>query len=146
MRLSKKTGFWGAVCGTASIEFAILAIPFMGLSIGIFEFGRAFWTQEALQESVTQGARCVGIQESPCYAAGVYSASATTAYVQGVANGWGITVPSADITPTQSTTCGGVADFAQIQINFTFNSVAGSLIPSLRSVPLTAVSCFPNNS
>ena len=146
MRPSKRAGFLGAVCGTASIEFAILAIPFLGLSIGVFEFGRAFWTQEALQESVTQGARCIGIQQSPCYTAGVYSASATTAYVQGVAGGWGITVPAADITPTQSTTCGGVAGFAQIQISYTFNSVAGSLIPSLRSVPLTAISCFPSNS
>jgi len=146
MKLAKKAQFLRAVRGTASIEFAILAIPFFGLSIGIFEFGRAFWTQEALQESVTQGARCVGIQQSSCYTAGVYSASATKTYVEGVALGWGITVPSADITATQTTTCGGVAGFAQIQIAYTFNTVAGNLIPSLRSVPLTATSCFPNNS
>ncbi|HWY17017.1 MAG TPA: TadE family protein [Rhizomicrobium sp.] len=139
------SGFLRAVSATASIEFAILAIPFFGLSIGVFEFGRACWTQEALQESATQAARCIGVHQGACYSGGVYSASATQTYVQQVASGWGIGVPTADITPTQSTSCGGVAGFAQVQIAYNFSTVAGALIPSLANVAMTANSCFPDN-
>jgi Flp pilus assembly protein TadG len=138
-------GFLRAVSATASIEFAILAIPFFGLSVGVFEFGRFCWTQEALQESVTQAARCIGVHQTSCYSGGVYSASGTQTYVQQVASGWGIGVPTADITPTQSTSCGGVAGFAQVQIAYNFSTVAGALIPSLANVAMTANSCFPDN-
>ncbi|HEY2445347.1 MAG TPA: TadE/TadG family type IV pilus assembly protein [Rhizomicrobium sp.] len=145
MKRSAKPGLWRSVAATASIEFAILAIPFFALSIGVFEFGRFCWTHQALQEAVTQGARCVGVHQSSCYTAGVYDATATTSYVQGVAAGWGVVVPTADITPTQSTSCGGVAGFAQIAISYNFISAAGALIPPLRSTTMNASSCFPDN-
>jgi Flp pilus assembly protein TadG len=145
MKSRTNRGFLRAVSATASIEFAILAIPFLSLAVGVFEFGRFSWTHEALQESVTQGARCIAVHQNSCYTAGVYDATATKNYVQAVASGWGIPVPTADITPTQSTSCGGVAGFAQIQIAFTFNTVAGALIPSLANTPMSATSCFPNN-
>jgi hypothetical protein len=122
-----------------------LAVPFMALVLAVFEFGRACWTLEALQESAVQGARCIGVHQSGCYASGSYSASGTTSYVQSVTRGWGIAVPVADITPTQSTTCGTVAGFAQIQISYNFSTVAGLLIPSLRNRTLAVSSCFPNN-
>jgi Flp pilus assembly protein TadG len=145
MRRKNKTGFRRAIAGTASIEFALLAIPFFMLAVGVFEVCRALWTEEALQESVTQGARCIGVHQTDCYSAGVYSATGTTAYVQNVATGWGISVPTADITPTQSANCGGVAGFAKITIAYNFSTVAGSLIPSFSNVPLAAKACFPNN-
>jgi Flp pilus assembly protein TadG len=134
-----------AVSGTAAIEFAILAPPFLCLAFGVYEFGRALWTLEALQESATQGARCIGVQSGSCYSSGIYSDSSTVSYVQGVAQGWGITVPTADIVPTQSTTCGTVAGFAQVQITYQFSTVVGRLIPALANETLTATSCFPDN-
>ena len=145
MTNARKSGFWRASRGTTAIEFAILAVPFLGLALGIFEFGRACWTLEALQESAVQGARCIGVHETGCWSGGVYSASSTTSYVQNVAQGWGITVPSADITPTLSTTCGTVAGFSEIQISYTFSTVVGKLIPSLSSETLNVSSCFPEN-
>lgn len=145
MRGSRWREFRGAKGGTAAVEFAFLALPFFMLAFGVFEFGRACWTLEALQESAVQGARCIGVQSSSCYSSGSYSSSATTSYIQGVAGGWGITVPSADIVPTQSTTCGTVAGFAQVQISYNFNTAVGSLIPALANRTLTATSCFPDN-
>ena len=118
MRARAARKFWHAAAGTAAIEFAFLSVPFSGLCLGIFEFGRACWTMEALQESAAQGARCVGVKSSSCYSGGAYSASATTTYIQTVANGWGISVPSRNITPTQTTTCGSVSGFAQVQISY----------------------------
>ena len=138
-------GFWRATRGTTAIEFAMLAVPFLALSIGIFEFGRACWVVEALQESAAQGARCIGVHQSGCYSNGSYSSSGTVSYVQSVARGWSISVPSANITPTQSTTCGTVAGFAQIQISYTFNTVVGQLIPALSSETFNVASCFPLN-
>lgn len=145
MKRAQWCAFRRATGGTAAVEFAFLAVPFLMLAFGVFEFGRACWTLEALQESATQGARCIGVQSTSCYSGGSYSASATTSYVQGVANGWGIAVPSADIVPTQSTSCGTVAGFAQIQITYTFNTVVGQLIPALANRTLSASSCFPDN-
>jgi Flp pilus assembly protein TadG len=138
--------FWRSTAATASIEFAFLSIPFFALCLGVVEFGRACWTLEALQESAAQGARCVAVQSSSCYSGGSYSASTTESYIQNVASGWGIAVPTADITPTQSTTCAGVSGFAQIQISYTYSTVVGALIPSLKNEPMTVTSCFPNDS
>ncbi|HEX4081186.1 MAG TPA: hypothetical protein VHX61_20165 [Rhizomicrobium sp.] len=120
-------------------------MPFLALALGVYGFGRACWTLEALQESAVQGARCIGVQESGCYSGGTYSASGSISYVQNVASGWGISVPSGDITPTQSATCGTVAGFAQVQISYQFSTVAGKLIPSLASRTLSIASCFPDN-
>ena len=144
MRARCSKGFWRTTRGTTAIEFAMLAVPFLGIAVGIFEFGRACWALEALQESAAQGARCIGVHESGCYASGSYSSSGTIAYVQSVAGGWGISVPTANITPTQSTTCGTVAGFAQIQISYTFTTVAAQLFPGLNQT-LNVASCFPLN-
>jgi Flp pilus assembly protein TadG len=123
----------------------MLSVPFFALSLGIYEFGRACWTLEALQEATTQGARCIGVHQAGCYGSGAYSASGTVTYVQNVATGWGISVPGADITPTLSTTCGSVAGFAQIQIAYNYTTVVAGLIPSLGNEQMTVSSCFPNN-
>jgi Flp pilus assembly protein TadG len=145
MKAASFTRFRRAFGGTAAIEFAILAPPFLCLAFGVYEFGRALWTLEALQESATQGARCIGVQSTSCYASGSYSNSNTISYVQQIAQGWGISVPTADVVPTQSTTCGTVAGFAQVQISYQFSTVVGSLIPALANQTLTATSCFPDN-
>lgn len=137
--------FGRAITATASIEFALLAIPFLALSFGIYEFGRASWILLAIQESAAQGARCIGVQQSGCYSAGLYSSSGTISYVQGVARGWAVTIPTGDITPTQSTTCGTVSGFAQVQISYQFVTVVSKLIPSLANETLNASACFPNN-
>lgn len=143
--MARRPHFWRTRRGTAAIEFAILAPPFLCLAFGVYEFGRALWTLEALQESATEGARCIGVQSTSCYSDGSYSEDETTDFVQSVAQGWGISVPDDDIAPTQSTTCGTVAGFAQVQITYQFSTVVGSLIPALANQTLTATACFPNN-
>ena len=142
---SRIMGFWRTTRGTTAIEFAMLAVPFLGLAVGVFEFGRACWTLEALQESAAQGSRCIGVHMSGCWSGGSYSSDGTKTYVQNVARGWGVTLPTASISPTLSTTCGTVAGFSQIQISYTFGTVVGRLIPSLSSETLNVSSCFPEN-
>ncbi|HEY5046449.1 MAG TPA: TadE/TadG family type IV pilus assembly protein [Rhizomicrobium sp.] len=133
--------------GTAAIEFAIVAVPLLMLALGIFEFARIYWTQEALQESATAGARCVGILQSSCASGGVYSSGNAASYVETVASGWGITVPGADVTITNAATCGGVSGFSQVSINFTYVALGASILPaSLKGKLLQVQSCYPNNS
>jgi len=131
--------------GSTAIEFGFLAPVLLMMSFGIYEFGRWAWTLEALQESASRGARCVGIGQSACESSGAYNSSSTVAYVQGVAAGWGISVPSADITSTNSTSCGGITGFSQVQISYVFNSAVAKIIPSGSSgTTLTVKSCYPN--
>jgi hypothetical protein len=145
MRARLKFRLWSATNGTAAVEFAILAVPFLAMAFGVYEFGRACWTMEALQESAVQGARCIGVHQSGCYVSGGFSATGTVTYVQNVASGWGISIPSADITPTQSTSCGTVPSFSQVQISYNFSTVVGQLIPSLQNQTMNVASCFPLN-
>ena len=48
--------------GASALEFSILAIPLLAFMFGILEFGRAMWTEEALQSTAATVARCVGLQ------------------------------------------------------------------------------------
>ena len=104
--------FFMACAGTAAIEFGALAPILMMTSFGIYEFGRWSWAYESLQEAVSRGARCAAIGQASCEASGAFSSSNTISYVQGVAAGWGMTVPTGEITVNNSTTCGGVSGFS----------------------------------
>jgi len=146
MSAQARPAFWRSAAGTAAIEFAILAVPFLCMCFGVIEFGRACWTMEALQESAAQGARCIGVVSSACSSGGAYSASTAKTYIQGVASGWGISLPTADITPTQSTTCAGVSGFSEVQISYTFSTIVGKLIPSLSNQAISVNSCYPSGA
>ena len=146
MPKSRTRNFWSAVAGTAAIEFAFLALPFAGVTTAAFEAGRAAWTLEALQDSAIQGARCIGVAASSCYSSGAFSSTSAVAHIQSVAQAWGVTIPASAVTATQDTSCGSIPGFSEVRISYTFSSVAGTLIPALSSVPLSASACFPHNS
>lgn len=131
--------------GSAAIEFAMVVPVLLTLSVGIFEYGRLYWTQEALMETATAAVRCMGILESSCASGGAYSGTNTTSYIQSVARSWGVAIPTADITLTNSTSCAGVSGFSQVQISFVFKTIVPGLIPiPLRGTTLTAQACYPN--
>lgn len=44
--------------GVAVIEFALVLVVLLLLTVGITELGRAFWYYDALQKAVREGARC----------------------------------------------------------------------------------------
>ena len=146
MRSRSFSHLFRAKSGTAAAEFGIVALPLLMLALGIFEFARLYWTQEALQESATAGARCAGILQSSCAAGGAYNANNTITYIQQVASNWGITVPTGDITATNTTTCGGTSGFSQVQISYTFKTLVPNIIPiGAAGKTLTVQSCYPNN-
>jgi hypothetical protein len=55
------------------VEFALVAPVFLAPLFGTLEFGRALWTQQALQQTAIAGARCMALPQTNC---------ATAAYLQ----------------------------------------------------------------
>jgi Flp pilus assembly protein TadG len=134
--------------GAAAVEFAAVLAPLMVLLFGVFEYGRLRWTREALQETATAGARCMGMSATNCASGGAYSAANTTTYIEGVATNWGLTLTSSNITQNNNTTCAGIAStngFSSVTVTYTFQSVVPNLVNSLSSgSTLTSTACFPN--
>jgi Flp pilus assembly protein TadG len=138
--------------GATAVEFALVLPMFLMLVFGSIEFGRLLWTQQALQEAAIAGARCVAIAQgsnannSPCAASGSYSSTTTMSYIQTVASGWGLSLPSSGINanPAGSGVCAGLS---QVTLTSTFYSVAPQIVKlATGGTTLTATACYPNNS
>ena len=134
--------------GAAAVEFALVAPMFLALLFGTFEFGRALWVQQALQEIASSGARCMALPQSACASAGAhtYNAARTMTYIQQVANQWGVALPNGNIDQNNSANCGGASGFSKVSVAVAFQSAVPNLVNMLGGIPLTATACFPNNS
>ena len=137
--------------GATAVEFALVVPMFLMLVFGAIEFGRILWTKQALQETAVAGARCMAIAQGTkpngsCASSGSYSSSSATTYVQNVAKGWGLSVPSSGVALNNAASCGGTTGFSQVTLTSTFNSVVPQLIElSTGGITLTASACYPNN-
>ena len=139
--------FAGDRSGASAVEFALVLGPLIFLIVGAMEYGRLIWTKQALQEAAIAGARCMGVLATGCASGGAYSASNTATYIQGVASGFRLTVPTATVTLNRAASCAGVSGFSSVSISYTFQAAAPVLLGSASSaMPLTATACFPNNS
>ena len=127
--------------GVAAIEFAFVIVPLLLFMFGIIEFSRAYWTQEALQETAAVTARCMGLGLSSCS-----SAPAAQAYAVSVGSGWGLSIQSSNVTINPSTTCGSVSGFVTVTITYPFNTIVPGLITGLVGETLSATACFPSGS
>ena len=136
--------------GATLVEFALVTPVFLALLFGTLEFGRALWTQQALQETAIAGARCMALPQTNCATPPTYnySSTMTTTYIQTIANQWGVALPSESITqnPGSSPNNCGASGFSAVTLTFTFQSVVPYLtnIPT-GGIPLSATACFPNN-
>ncbi len=142
-----KRGFWRDRKGATAVEFSMVALPFVLLVFGTIEFGRALWARETLHAVAIAGARCMGLVQTGCGTSGTYSSSMATTYVQSVASSWGMSLPSSGITVSNSATCAGVTGFSQVTLSYAFQTAVPTLIaPLVGGLPLTASSCFPNQT
>jgi len=131
--------------GMLSVEIAVVMPLLLTMMFGILDYAWQQWTSETLQQAASFGARCMGVLESSCESGTAYSATATQAYVQSVALERGITVPTADITVNNATTCGTGTGFSSVTITYTYKSI----VPNFRSAfastfTLGASACYPN--
>jgi len=134
---------WRARGGASAVEMAFLLPVFMLFILGICEFGRALWTQTALQFAVEAAARCAAVSPSLCTATGGSSMD-----VPGYAasQAFGMTIPSSAFTYTPNATCGVTSGAsgsggAQVTASYVFDAIVPALVPV--NVTLSAKSCHP---
>jgi len=133
--------------GNMAVDFALVVPPMLALTFAIIEYGRFFWTQEALEQIAISAARCMGIKQSSCASSGAYSSSATQSYITSAATSWGISIPTGNMTLNNSATCSGTTGFSKVTLTTTFATAVPGMLPfPSGGTTLTATACFPNNS
>lgn len=112
--------------GSAAIEFSFIAPAFFLLLLGTIEFGRAYWTWNALTYSVEEAARCASINTVTC---------GTAAQIEAFAAGRSGAVFSSSIFTASTPSCGNqVSASYPMSLYIPFASYA---------ITLTAQSCYP---
>lgn len=117
--------------GAAAVEAAICLPVLMVALLGIIDFGRALWAQNALHYSVEEAARC-GVVNA---ASTCNSPSATASFAAGRS---GLPVASTVFTATPNSTCGSEAGY-QVSASYALPLFT----PLFPSITLQAQSCFP---
>ncbi|HEY1426353.1 MAG TPA: TadE/TadG family type IV pilus assembly protein [Caulobacteraceae bacterium] len=134
--------------GATAVELAFILPLFLVLVFGVFEFARLMWTREALAQTAAAGARCMAMSASSCQSSGAYSSSGATAYIDGVAANWGLTLTASNLTLNNAATCSGITTpkgFSTASISYTFVSVVPKEIVALAGgESLSTSACYPN--
>lgn len=130
--------------GASALEFALVAVPLLLIIVGTVEYGRALWTQQAMQSLAISAARCIGVAQTECTSAGSYNATRTRTHVIAEAAKLGVPLQAGNITLNANTTCRSVSGFATVTISYVFVSAAPEFVTSLLLGPtLRADACFP---
>jgi Flp pilus assembly protein TadG len=112
--------------GATAIEFGLIAPAFLLLVLGTIEFGRVFWTWNALTYSVAEASRCASIDTVHCGSASQIQAFAAARSGAGF---------SASVFAVKTASCGN-------QVSATYPM--SLYIPFANySVTLTTQSCYP---
>lgn len=125
--------------GAAAVEFAFIVLPLMLLLAGSIEISRYIWTRLALQDVASSGARCLGLQLTPCFRTETLDMPGTVGFLQQAAAGWVIELNETSITADDAGICQSLDGFAKIGIRHEFKFV-------LMVLPETVIdveACFP---
>ncbi len=122
--------------GATAIEFALVAVVFIPLCLGILDAGMLLWTQGALQSTASLAARCAAISSPAC--TNPQQFAVTTAGNWVFAN----IITTANVTPTPAVVC--IAHVSLMTVTITCPYWAGLVLPPpLNGRTLTAVGYFP---
>lgn len=121
--------------GATVIEFAMLAPIFIAMLFGVMEGGRLFWARQTLNTVATATVRCMSVSSS------CNTAATQQSYAVARAQGYGLRITAAQVTPTAATTCKGQANSNQVQITANFRSALRGFVPL--PTTLTSTACFP---
>ncbi|HKT16659.1 MAG TPA: TadE family protein [Stellaceae bacterium] len=113
-------------CGAAAVEFALTVPILLLVMLGIIEFGRILWAQNALHYAVEQAARCRTIDVTTCD-----NTADTQSYASTVS---AFTFPTSVFTVT-TPVCGN-----QVSASYAFQFMTGLFGTG---PTLTAQACFP---
>jgi Flp pilus assembly protein TadG len=134
--------------GSTAVEFAIVGSAFFLMLLGIIGFGLRLFTQQVMQATALQTARCVAIGASDCCAS-ASDCSLAPAYAVSTAQSFGVvglTTSGVSIvkTTTDSIACGlpGSNSFVEVMLTLSFTSPIAGFLPN-QSGSIVVVSCYP---
>lgn len=129
----------GCARGAAALEFALVAPALIGMIVLILEGGRMIWTQQVLQETAFNAARCLGVGGPGC------TEAAMPGWARDQAGQSGLRIAAATVTATASAApalCDNRAGMSRIGIASPYAGAVGRLLPRARTM-LYASACFP---
>ena len=106
--------------GTASVEFAMIALGFLTMIFGVIEVGRLAWTTNVVDYAIDESAR---------YAALHQDASSFEVEEEAKKVLRDLFVPSENLIISVNTNDSGDVSFIEIAGNYRFDSMAGGLFP-----------------
>jgi Flp pilus assembly protein TadG len=123
----------------------MVAGPLLALLFGTIEFGRVMWLRQALEETATMGARCMGIPQPECMSGTDFDATAARAFIIEEAKTWGLQIAVDDLVIDRAATCSGLPGFSTVAVSYTFSSAVPMLVEAIGVGPtLSSQACFPN--
>jgi Flp pilus assembly protein TadG len=132
--------------GVTAVEFALVSLALLTWMFGMMETARAYWDYQIIEEVAIEGARCMGVVATGCASGGAYNSSATTTFIENLAQSRGLTLSSSDLTLTRPTSCAGTSGFSQLTITYDFKTNLPVLLPSLKTIALSTTACYYNVS
>jgi Flp pilus assembly protein TadG len=136
-----------ARAGVTTLEFGLVAVPMLMLSMGIVEYGRLMLVNQVLEDSAAATARCMGVLANACASGGTYSSTATSSYLQQQLSVGQVAISATTVSLNANTSCGGIAGFSLVSINYTFQTLLPLLLMPLGGgISLSAQACFPNQA
>ncbi len=130
--------------GAAALEFAIAGSAFFLLMLGLIGFGLRLFTQQAMEATALQTARCVAIGASACSSAAAYAVSTASAFgVVGLTTS-GVSIVNSATATTDASACSppGGNIFVQVTLTLAFASPIANFLPN-QSGNIIAVACYP---
>jgi Flp pilus assembly protein TadG len=92
-RRAGRDGLRADTRGTAAMEFAIIGVALMLVTLGAIDLGLILWTQGGLQAIAAQAARCGAIQAAACT-----GSNSVESYIRSQANNWVMSTLSSRLT------------------------------------------------
>ena len=126
--------------GAASVEFALISLPFLSAIVFILACGLVVWGKSTLQMVAAQTARCLAIASTEC--------NDQTAYATALLSTWGAggIIPGIAVQVDLAATCNSmVSHFVSVTITATSGN-PGAGASSLTGLVLTATACHPTGT
>ncbi|MCB9964130.1 MAG: pilus assembly protein [Rhodospirillales bacterium] len=106
--------------GATAIEFALVAVPFFLIMLGVFETGRIMWTMNTIQYAVEDTGRYVAVNEG-------LTESDIITYAEDRLRD--MSVPPTDLSVTSNTYTEYGVDWVEIDVSYELTPLLGTFIP-----------------
>ena len=125
--------------GAVALEFALVALAFVPLCLGLIELGLGLWTKNSLQSAAEMTARCVAISSPKCSNASQYAVSLATNWINSTA------LTSSGVVVQTATSC-STSPGTMVKVSLSSRMLNNTgLPPPLNAITITATACYPTS-